>query len=174
MRYIIADKRVALQGKHVYIAESACVIGSVIIGDNVSIWFQTVIRGDNDPIVIGSGSNIQDGSVLHTDFGFPLTIGQNVTIGHRAVLHGCTIGDGSLIGINAVVLNGAVIGKNCLVGANSLIPENKKIPDGSLVLGSPGKIIRTLTPADIERIHSASTHYIGKIDQYLASFRAEE
>src|SRR5690606_11433037 len=115
---------------------------------NASVWFGVVMRGDNDPIIIGEDSNVQDGSVLHTDAGFPLEVGRGVTIGHKAMLHGCTVGDYSLIGINAVILNGAKIGKYCLIGANSLIPERMEIPDGSLVVGSPGRIKRQLTDAE--------------------------
>ena len=128
-----------------WIAPNATVIGDVRLAANASIWWNAVLRGDNDPITIGENTNIQDGSVLHTDEGVPLTIGRDVTVGHMVMLHGCTIGDGSLIGIGAIVLNRAVIGKNCLIGANTLIPEGKVIPDRSLVMGSPGKVVRELT-----------------------------
>ena len=132
-----------------WVADSAQVIGDVRLEADVSIWFNTVLRGDNDPITIGSGSNIQDGSVLHTDDGVPLTIGRNVTVGHQVMLHGCTIGDESLIGIGAVVLNGAVIGRHCLVGAGALVTEGKTFPDGSLIIGSPARVARQLTPEQI-------------------------
>lgn len=127
-----------------WIADNATLIGSIIIQDNASIWFGAVLRGDNEPIEIGEGSNIQDLCMLHTDPGFPLKIGKGCTIGHRAILHGCSIGENSLVGMGATILNGAKIGKNCIVGANALIPENKEIPDNSLVVGMPGKVIRTL------------------------------
>ena len=127
-----------------YIAESANVIGKVIIKANASIWFGVTIRGDNEPITIGENSNVQEGCVLHADPGLPLTIGRNVTVGHQAMLHGCTVGDGSLIGIQAVILNGAKIGKNCLVGAGALVTEGKEFPDNSLIIGSPAKVVRTL------------------------------
>ncbi len=130
-------------GSH-WIAPCASVIGKVQLDDEANVWFGAVIRGDNELIHIGARSNIQDGSVLHTDMGFPLVVGLNCTVGHKAILHGCTIGDGSLIGMGATILNGAQIGKGCIVGANALIPEGKVIPDGSLVVGMPGKIIRQL------------------------------
>lgn len=149
-----------------FIAPSAAVIGSVTIENNVSIWFNVVIRGDNAPIHIGEGSNIQDGSVLHVDEGVPLTIGRNVTVGHKVMLHGCTIGDGSLIGMNAVILNHAKIGKNCLIGANALVTEGMEIPDGSLVLGSPAKTIKPLTPEQLAGLPMAAQHYVAHIDQY--------
>src|SRR5215203_1585635 len=137
-----------------YVFDTATVIGTVILGARVSIWPYATLRGDNEPIVIGDDSNVQECSVLHTDPGVPLTVGRHVTIGHQAMLHGCTIGDGSLIGIQAVILNGAVIGRNCLIGAGALVTEGKQIPDGSLVVGSPAKIVRQLEPADIERMKS--------------------
>lgn len=129
-----------------WIAESADVIGNVTLLKNASVWFGAVLRGDNDPIIIGEDSNVQDNAVIHTDEGVPATIGKGVTIGHQAMLHGCTVGDYSLIGIGATVLNNAVIGSNCLIGAHALIPEGKVIPDNSMVLGAPGKITRTLGP----------------------------
>ena len=141
-----------------WIAPGAAVIGHVLIGRDVGIWFGAVIRGDNEPIVIGADSNVQEHTVMHTDPGFPLTIGQGCTIGHRALLHGCTIGDNSLIGINAVVLNGARIGRNCLIGANALITEGKEIPDNSMVMGAPGKVVRELTPQQIEGLRMSALH----------------
>ena len=125
-----------------YVAPGARVIGNVTLSEEVGIWFNAVLRGDNEPIVIGEGSNVQDGCVFHTDPGFPMTIGRDVTVGHNAILHGCMVGDGTLIGMGAVVMNGAKIGKGCLVGANALIPEGKEIPDNSMVVGQPGKVIR--------------------------------
>ena len=136
MKYKIDDKSPTLLGEGHYIAPGAHVIGDCELHANTSVWFNVVIRADADKITVGEGSNIQDGSVLHVDPGYPLTIGKNVTVGHKAMLHGCSVGDGSLIGINAVVLNGARIGKGCLVGANALVPEGMEVPDGSMVLGS--------------------------------------
>ncbi len=150
----------------VWIADNATVIGDVRLGKNVNVWFGAILRGDNDPITIGDNTNVQDGSVLHTDDGVPLDIGANVTIGHKVMLHGCTIGEGSLIGINAVVLNRAVIGKNCLIGANSLIPEGKVIPERSLVCGSPGRIIRELTDHEISRLKASADGYVNNAQRY--------
>ncbi|MDR2209221.1 MAG: gamma carbonic anhydrase family protein [Azoarcus sp.] len=154
------DGHIPKIGEGSWIAHTATVIGDVRIGRFVSIWYNVVIRGDNDPIEIGDGTNIQDASILHNDEGVPLTIGKNVSVGHMAMLHGCTIGDGCLIGINAVVLNNAVIGKDCLIAAKALIPEGKTIPDRSLVVGSPGRILRTLTDEEIARIRNNARHYI--------------
>ncbi len=165
MIFNLADRRVDIRG-NVYIAPTASVIGSVILHPDTSVWFSVVIRADNDVIEIGKGSNIQDGSVLHVDPGFPLLIGCNVTVGHKVMLHGCTIGDGSLIGMNAVVLNGATIGKACLIGANALIKENMEVPDGSLVLGSPGKIVRTLDQEIQAELLKGAEHYVEKIPYY--------
>ena len=149
-----------------WVADSAQVMGDVQLDENVSIWFNCTLRGDNDPITIGEGSNIQDGSVLHTDEGIPLTIGKRVTVGHMVMLHGCTIGDESLIGIGAVVLNGAKIGKNCLVGAGALVTEGKEFHDGSMILGSPAKVVRQLTPEQIEGLRQSAQHYIGNASRY--------
>src|SRR5690606_7006550 len=132
-----------------WVADSAQVMGDVTLGENVSVWFGSVLRGDTSSLHIGAGSNIQDGSVLHADPGQPLVVGERVTVGHQVMLHGCTIGDESLIGIGAVVLNGAKIGKNCLVGAGALVTEGKEFPDGSMILGSPAKVVRQLTPEQI-------------------------
>lgn len=143
-----------------FIADNARIIGDVRLGRGVSIWYNVVLRGDNDPITIGENSNIQDGTILHTDEGVPLTIGRDVTVGHKAMLHGCTIGDESLIGIGAIVLNRAVIGRNCLVGANTLIPEGKTYPDGVLILGSPGKVVRVLTEEEKENLRQSARHYV--------------
>jgi len=149
-----------------FIAENAVVVGDVTLGNNVSIWFGAVVRGDVDSIRIGENTNIQDGAVLHVDAGSPLEIGSGVTVGHAAVLHGCTVGDDTLIGIRSVVLNGAKIGKNCLIGANTLVTENKVIPDGSLVVGSPGKAIRALTAEEMEAIRANARHYVESAGQY--------
>ena len=143
-----------------YVADTANVIGKAVIGPKASIWFDATIRGDNELITVGENSNVQEGCVLHTDPGYPLTVGPNVTVGHQAMLHGCTIGEGSLIGIQAVILNGAKIGKNCLVGAGALVTEGKEFPDGSLIIGSPAKAVRTLGEEDIARMHSNTAHYV--------------
>lgn len=143
-----------------YIADSANIIGKVKVGVNASVWFDATARGDNEWIVIGNNSNVQEASILHTDPGFPLTIGDNVTVGHQAMLHGCTIGEGSLIGIQAVVLNGAVIGKNCLVGAGALVTEGKQFPDNSLIIGSPAKVARTLSDEDFQRMQKNTANYV--------------
>lgn len=154
-----------------FVAAGAHLIGDVRLGEQVSVWFCAVIRADNAPVIIGSGSNIQDCAVLHVDEGMPLNIGEQVTVGHQAMLHGCTVGSGSLIGIGAVVLNGAQIGNNCLVGAKALITENTVVPDGSLVLGSPGKIVRQLSPEQIAGMHTGTRSYMEKIPLYRANTR---
>ncbi|WP_414827495.1 gamma carbonic anhydrase family protein [Alteromonas sp. H39] len=147
-------------GKDVYIAPGAHVIGDVVLKDNVSVWFNAVVRGDMDTITIGEDTNIQDGSVLHTDAGIPLALGKGVTVGHKVMLHGCSVGDYSLIGINAVILNGAKIGKGCIIGANALITENMEVPDFSLVVGSPGKIVKTLDNAVLDKLQASAEHYV--------------
>jgi carbonic anhydrase/acetyltransferase-like protein (isoleucine patch superfamily) len=151
-----------------WVADNASVIGNVEIGEDVGIWFGAVIRGDNELIRIGRGSNIQDLSVLHTDPGFSLSIGAGCTIGHRATLHGCTIGQNTLIGMGATVLNGAVIGSNCLVGAGALVTEGKQFPDGSLIVGSPAKVVRELDEAGIERLRKSAAHYVGNARRFAA------
>ena len=145
-----------------YVADSATLIGKVTLQDNSSVWPGATIRGDNERITIGSGSNVQEGTVMHTDMGFPLTIGANVTIGHQAMLHGCSVGDGSLIGIQAVILNGAKIGKGCLVGAGALVTEGKEFPDHSLIIGTPAKVVRTLTADDIARLELSAASYVAR------------
>ncbi|UXH76557.1 gamma carbonic anhydrase family protein [Roseateles amylovorans] len=150
----------------VWVAESAQVIGRVTLQAKVSIWFNAVLRGDSDHLTIGEGSNIQDGSVLHADAGMPLTLGANVTVGHQVMLHGCTVGENSLIGIGAVVLNGARIGRNCLVGAGSLVTEGKVFPDGSLIMGSPAKVVRELTPEQIQGLAHSAAHYVRNGQRY--------
>jgi carbonic anhydrase/acetyltransferase-like protein (isoleucine patch superfamily) len=142
-----------------WVAPDANVIGKVVLEEGANIWFGATLRGDNEMIFVGAGSNIQENSVCHTDMGYPLTIGAGCTIGHKAMLHGCTIGENSLIGMGATVLNGAKIGKNCLIGACALITEGKEIPDGSLVMGSPGKVVRTLSEAEISRLRGSALHY---------------
>lgn len=163
--YTLGSRRPEFLGDY-WVADNASVIGSVLLHNNASVWFNAVLRGDNEPLVIGENTNIQDGSVLHTDEGVPLTVGANVTVGHLVMLHGCTIGDGSLIGIKAVILNHAVIGKQCIIGANTLIPEGKVIPDRSLVIGSPGKVVRQLTDDEAARLPSIAQHYIDNWQRY--------
>lgn len=172
VKYKLGDRAVITHGRH-YLAPTAVLIGSVELGVDTSVWFNAVIRGDNDTITIGDGTNIQDGSVLHVDEGYPMVLGRNVTIGHKVMLHGCTVGDGSLIGMNAVILNGAKIGKNCLVGANALVTEGTEIPDGSLVLGSPGKVVKALGPGAITKMQRAAKHYQDKITQYSEQLVAD-
>ena len=172
MKYSLEDRKVVCKGDY-WIAPSATVIGMVVLEHNASVWFNVVIRGDDEVITIGENSQVQDGSGLHTDPGFPLTLGKNVSVGHMAMLHGCTIGDGSLIGIKSVILHGAIIGKNCLIGANTLIAEGKAIPDGSLVLGSPGRVLRRLSPEEIAEINSYSERYVQEFKRYQAGFRPE-
>ena len=171
--YSLGDRRVQVQGADWYIAGSATVIGSVLIEDKASVWFNAVIRGDNDLITIGEGSNIQDHSVLHTDEGVQLTIGRNVTVGHHVMLHGCTIGEGSLIGIKSVILNNARIGRHCLIGANALITEGKEIPDGSLVVGAPGKVVRQLTDEEVARLLWNAEHYVSNYKRYQRDFKEQ-
>jgi carbonic anhydrase/acetyltransferase-like protein (isoleucine patch superfamily) len=149
-----------------WIAPSAAVIGRVVLKKNASIWWGATLRGDNDPIVIGENSNVQDGSVLHTDTGSPLTIGANVTVGHMVMLHGCEIGDNTLVGIGSIVLNGARIGKNCLIGAGCLITEGKEIPDNSLVMGAPGKVVREISPEQARMLVGGALHYVENWKRY--------
>jgi carbonic anhydrase/acetyltransferase-like protein (isoleucine patch superfamily) len=155
-----------------WIAPNAVVMGNVIVKKNASIWFGAVLRGDNDAIVVGENSNVQDNSVLHTDTGSPLTIGSNVTVGHLVMLHGCTIGDGSLIGIGSIILNGARIGRNCLIGANSLITEGREIPDNAMVMGSPGKVVRELTSEQVSGLAMAAASYVRNWKRYRAGLAA--
>lgn len=174
MIYSLGERKVAMHGSDWFIAENATVIGSVILKQNASIWFNVVARGDNDVITIGENSNVQDGSVLHTDPGILLTIGAHVTVGHLAMLHGCIIGDNSLIGIKSLIMNRAVIGKNCLIGANSLIPEGKVIPDGSLVMGSPGKVVRMLNEQEIAAIHATAQRYVQNFKRFQRELQLQE
>jgi carbonic anhydrase/acetyltransferase-like protein (isoleucine patch superfamily) len=160
MRYKLGKESPTLEGEGHFIAPNAAVIGKVTLQANSSVWFSCVLRGDVEAIEIGAGSNIQDGTVIHADPGSPARIGANVTVGHNAMLHGCTIGDGSLVGINAVVLNGAVIGKNCLIGANALVTEGMEIPDGSLVLGSPAVVRKTLSEEQQQMLGLNAAHYV--------------
>lgn len=166
MLYRLDERCPELRGEQHFIADNASVIGQVILENNVSVWFNAVLRGDNDTIHIGANSNIQDGAVLHTDHGRPLAVAANVSVGHQAMLHGCTIGEGSLIGIKATILDRSIIGRNCLIGANTLITEGKVIPDNSLVIGSPGKVVRTLTGAEIDALLANARHYVELIARY--------
>lgn len=170
--FSLGDKQpqLPLVGEY-WIAPNATLLGDVILHPGASIWFGAVLRGDNDPITIGPDSNIQDGSVLHTDAGEPLTIGRGVTVGHMAMLHGCEIGDNTLIGIGAVVLGRAKIGKNCLIGANALITEGKVIPDNSLVMGQPGKVVRELQPGQIEALKASAAHYVQNWKRYARDLK---
>ena len=173
MKYSLGDDSVTLIGEGHFIAPNAAVIGRVTLHENSSIWFSCVLRGDSERIEVGAGSNIQDGTVMHADAGFPCVVGKNVTVGHNAMLHGCTIGDGSLVGINAVVLNGARIGRGCLIGANALVTEGMDIPDGSLVLGSPGKIKTTLSAEKQLGLAHNADHYVGNARRFLESLEEQ-
>lgn len=171
--YALGDSKPQLPPEGEYwVAPSASVIGNVILHTNASVWFGATLRGDNDPITVGPDSNIQDGSVLHTDFGSPLTLGRGVTVGHNAMLHGCEVGDYSLIGIGAVVLNGVRIGRNCIIGANALITEGKVIPDNSLVMGQPGKVVRERDPEHIAVLQMSADHYVQNWKRFAAELRA--
>jgi carbonic anhydrase/acetyltransferase-like protein (isoleucine patch superfamily) len=158
-------------GANAWVADSAQVMGNVSLGADTSVWFGTVIRGDTESITIGRGSNIQDGSVMHADIGMPIVLGENVTVGHKVMLHGCTIGDDTLIGIGAIVLNGARIGKNCLVGAGALVTEGKDFPDGSMIIGSPAKAVRPLTPEQIASVRQSARHYVENARRFQAGLR---
>ncbi len=157
-----------------WIAPTAVVIGKVRLEKDASVWWGAVLRGDNELITVGAGSNVQDGCICHTDIGYPLTIGADVTVGHMAVLHGCTIGEGCLIGIGATILNGAVIGRNCLIGAKALIAEGKQIPDNSLVMGMPGKIVGEVRPEQAERIRRGTVKYVANWRRYRAGLTPED
>ena len=167
MIYKLGTKTPQLLGNN-YVAPNASVIGDVVLGRNSSVWWNVVIRGDNDAITLGENVNIQDGAVLHTDEGVPLTLENGVSVGHMAMLHGCTVREGSLIGIKAVVLNRAIIGRDCLIGANSLIPEGKVIADRSLVVGTPGRVVRQLSDEEVASIRGIASHYVENAARYLA------
>lgn len=166
MIYKLGEQEPKYNGSN-FIAPNAAVIGNVELKKNASVWFDVVIRGDNDPINVGENSNIQDGSVLHTDLGAPLSIGSNVTVGHKVMLHGCTIQDNSLIGINSTILNHAVIGKNSMVGANSLITEGKEFPENSLIMGSPAKVVRKLSDKEVMMIKLSAKHYVENAKRFM-------
>lgn len=172
MFYELGNRRPQLEGDDQFVAHNATVIGNVKLMEKSSVWYNVVIRGDNELITIGPETNVQDGSVLHTDPGIPLTLGRGVTVGHKVMLHGCEIGDYSLIGINAVVLNGAKIGKHCLIGANTLIPEGMEIPDGSMVVGSPGKIKRELNESQRKMLEMSAAHYVENGARYIQQLTA--
>ena len=174
MLYQWQDKKHTYQAPFTgWVADSAEIIGDVHLADNVSVWFGAVIRADNAPIYLGKNSNVQENSVIHTDEGIAVTIGEGVTIGHLAMLHGCTVGDNSLIGIGAIVLNNAQIGKNCIIGANALIPEGKVIPDGCLVMGSPGKVVRELTDAQKKMLEASAAHYVHNAKRYARDLQEQ-
>ena len=170
--YALGDKQPSLpEAGQYWVAPDAHVIGDVHLAADVSVWFCAVIRGDNEPITIGKGSNIQDGAMLHSDVGSPLSIGARVTVGHHAILHGCTIGDGSLIGMGATVLNGARIGRSCLVGANALVTEGKEYPDGSLIVGAPAKVIRELDEAAIQGLRRSADNYVANWQRFARDLK---
>ena len=154
-----------------WVADSAQVMGDVLLAEDSSVWFGATLRGDTETITVGRGSNIQDGSVLHADVGYPLVVGERVTVGHMVMLHGCTIGDESLIGIGATVLNGATIGKNCLVGAGSLVTEGKVFPDGSVIMGSPARVVKQLTPEQVEGLRRSAQHYVDNARRYRSGLK---
>ncbi|ANC02071.1 MULTISPECIES: gamma carbonic anhydrase family protein [Pseudomonas] len=173
MKYRLGDLRVEAHPSS-WAAPTATLIGKVRLQARASVWFGAVLRGDNELIDIGEDSNVQDGTVMHTDMGSPLTLGKGVTIGHNAMLHGCSVGDYSLVGINAVILNGARIGKHCIIGANALIPEGKEIPDGSLVMGSPGKVVRELTEQQMRMLEASAAHYVHNAERYSRELVVDE
>jgi carbonic anhydrase/acetyltransferase-like protein (isoleucine patch superfamily) len=173
MKYRLGQSRVDVHPES-WVAPNATLVGKVKLEQGASVWFGAVLRGDNELIHIGEQSNVQDGTVMHTDMGSPLTVGKGVTIGHNAMLHGCTVGDYSLIGINAVVLNGAKIGKYCIIGANTLIGEGKEIPDGSLVVGSPGKVVRELSEAQKNMLEASAAHYVHNAQRYARDLAEQD
>jgi carbonic anhydrase/acetyltransferase-like protein (isoleucine patch superfamily) len=173
MHYSLDGVRIETAGEDYWIAPTATVIGRVRLERNASVWWGAVLRGDNELITVGENSNVQDCSVLHTDPGFPLTIGANVTIGHLVMLHGCTIGEGSLIGIGSVILNRTRIGRNCLIGAKTLLGEGKDIPDNSVVMGAPGKVVRQVTPEMVARVAEGTQGYVANWRRYKAGLVAE-
>jgi len=173
MIYSLGDMKLTTVSDKYYVATNASLIGAVNLGNQCSIWWNAVIRADNEPITVGDNTNIQDGCVLHTDPGFPIQIGANVSVGHKCMLHGCTIGEGSLIGIGSIILNGAKIGKSCLIGANSLITEGKEIPDKSLVMGSPGKVIRNIDNKAIAMMAHNIESYVNRAVRYKAELKPE-
>jgi carbonic anhydrase/acetyltransferase-like protein (isoleucine patch superfamily) len=174
MIYALGKREPRILGNDYFVADNATLIGSIELAHNASIWFNVVIRGDNDLIHIGENTNIQDGAILHTDPGYELRLGSYVTVGHKAMLHGCQVGNDSLIGINAVVLNGAKIGNNCLIGANCLITEGKEIPDGSLVMGSPGKVVKTLDQDQQSKLRESALSYVENFKRFKRELKKLE
>jgi carbonic anhydrase/acetyltransferase-like protein (isoleucine patch superfamily) len=172
MLYRLAERRVVLH-ESAFVAPGAHLIGSVLLEENASVWFQVVARGDNDVLTIGRDSNVQDAAVLHTDAGIPLTLGRGVTVGHKAMLHGCEVGDYSLIGMNAVLLNRSRIGKYCMVGANALVTEGKQFPDGSVLMGSPAKLVRTISDNERAMLEGSAAHYVANARRYREQLVAE-
>ena len=172
MIYALGGRRPVLEGDGHFVAASAAIIGAVRLGNSASVWFNCVLRGDNDWIEIGERSNVQDGAVLHTDPGLKLTVGTGVTVGHRATLHGCTIGDHSLIGIGSTVLNGARIGANCLVGAHALVTEDRRFPDGALILGVPARVARQLDAAEIDSIRQSADSYVANARRFATDLQS--
>ena len=172
--FSLGDKRVQLVGAGHYVAYDATLVGSVTLLDAANIWFKVVIRAENDQITVGERSNIQDGSVLHVDPGYPMKLGRNVSVGHKAMLHGCTVHDGALVGINSVILNHAVIGKGSLVGANSLVPEGKVIPEGVLALGTPAKVLRELKPEERALLASIADGYVERARIFRAQMKPQD
>ena len=170
MQYVFEDRKPELRGTEHFIAPSADVVGSVVMEDRSSVWFNAVLRGDNEPIHLGEETNVQDCCVLHTEPDCPVTLGRGVTVGHLAMLHGCTVGDYSLVGIKAVILDRARIGSHCLIGANSLVTDGTEIPDRSLVLGSPAKVVRTVTDEEVEMLYRAAAIYVDKLRRYSSRF----
>jgi carbonic anhydrase/acetyltransferase-like protein (isoleucine patch superfamily) len=174
MNIDLGNKKLKTDGDNFWIAPNATVIGDIHLAKDASIWFNAVLRGDNEPIYVGEGSNVQDGSIIHTDPGFSCSIGKNVTVGHLAMLHGCSIGDGSLIGIGSVILNGAKIGKNCIIGSKALVTEGMDIPDGSMVLGIPGKIKKTLSTEEQSLVPLGAEHYIENYKKFKKLMNSNE
>tara|TARA_Y100000748_G_scaffold139540_1_gene117053 strand:- start:214 stop:741 length:528 start_codon:yes stop_codon:yes gene_type:complete len=174
MNIDLGNKKLKTDGDDFWIAPNATVIGDIHLAKDASIWFNAVLRGDNEPIYVGEGSNVQDGSIIHTDPGFPCSIGKNVTVGHLAMLHGCSIGDGSLIGIGSVILNGAKIGKNCIIGSKALVTEGMDIPDGSMVLGIPGKIKKILSEEEQSLVPLGAEHYIENYKKFKKLMNSNE
>src|SRR5437667_1305137 len=172
--YSLGERKVAFRGEEWFIADSAAVIGTVILHNQASGWFNAVVRGDSDIISIGEGTNIQDVALLHADPGVPLTLGKNVSVGHQAMLHGCSVGDGSLVGIGAVILNHAVIGSRCIIAAGALIPEGKTYPDGVLVVGSPGRVVRELKPEEREGLLENADIYVRRSKLYREELKPQE
>nr|WP_275589472.1 gamma carbonic anhydrase family protein [Pseudomonas sp. KSR10] len=173
VKYRLGDSRVEADPQS-WVAPNATLVGKIRLDAGASVWFGAVLRGDNELIHLGENSNVQDGSVMHTDMGYPLTLGTGVTVGHNAMLHGCTVGDYSLVGINAVILNGAKIGKYCIIGANTLIAEGKEIPDGSLVVGSPGKVVRELTEQQKKMLEASAAHYVHNAQRYARDLAEQD